>query len=333
MRCLAIVALAWACGACSLGKHSIRTDPPPLVDAGEPRDLRDEPKDEVLRAMLPAGSFTGIHVADARQSLEELAGAEEGAGAHEPAGVLVAAVVENSPADLAGVMEGDLILEARAARSTGVLRWPSDWRKLEIDTPPGTELSLVLDRAGTQVRAALTTAPRARPAPREAGARFREDAKVGVVLRTATEVEARAADLGPGGGAVIVGLARASPWRGAGLVFGDLVTKVDGESVAHPEVLLAAIRRCGESRTLKLEVVRAGKTRTVEAPVSRRAGEVREVDVPLLFSYTRERGITTWSVLLGLVKRESTRAAWRWRLLWFIEFSGGDADHLEEEKP
>src|SRR5205085_1531832 len=132
---------------------------------------------------------------------------------------------------------------------TGVLRWPSDWRKLEIDTPPGAELSLVLDRAGTQVRAALTTAPRARPAQRETGARFREDAKVGVVLRTATEVEARAADLGPGGGAVIVGLARASPWRGAGLVFGDLVMKVDGESVAHPEVLRAAMPTISRKRS------------------------------------------------------------------------------------
>ena len=41
--------------------------------------------------------------------------------------------------------------------------------------------------------------------------------------------EARAAGLGPGGGAVVVGLSERSPWRAAGLRFGDLiVAALDG---------------------------------------------------------------------------------------------------------
>ncbi|MBI5364967.1 MAG: PDZ domain-containing protein, partial [Planctomycetes bacterium] len=97
---------------------------------------------------------------------------------------------------------------------------------------------------------------RARAAKRAEAERFREEAKAGVVVRTATEVEARAAGLAPGAGAVVVGLARKSPWRAAGVRFGDLVVTVDGEPVAHPEVLMSALRT--KAGPLRLGLLRDG---------------------------------------------------------------------------
>ena len=44
-------------------------DPPPLADMEEPLALFDEPRDEPRRRALPAGSFSGLHVKDARDSL------------------------------------------------------------------------------------------------------------------------------------------------------------------------------------------------------------------------------------------------------------------------
>jgi hypothetical protein len=35
------------------------------------------------------------------------------------------------------------------------------------------------------------------------------------------------------------------------------------------------------------------------------------------------------SFLIGLVHYQSSEAAWRMRLLWFISFGGGDADRLK----
>ncbi len=323
-RQLVPAVLALMCSACSFGSQSLAKDSPPLFDLEEPLDLREEPKDEPQRAALDPASFTGVTTSDARQSLDALEA--------EPEGVLVARIVENSPADAAGLEVGDLLLEANVDGRIIALHWPSEWRKLEVDTAPGRTIDVLLDRAGVDVKASLVTALRVHSAEREATERFREDDRVGVVVRTATEVEARAANLGPGGGAVIVGLARGSPWRKDGLVYGDLVTVVRGESCAHPEVLFEAIRTTDEDATLALDVLRAGERLRFEAHVSRRESELHEFSIPLLYSYSNDRGHRETSVLFGLYQHESTKAAWKTRVLWFITFSGGDSDRLEEEQ-
>lgn len=306
--------------SCSLLPTKLAEKPPPLFDMEEPLALASEPQDEAQRAALAPGSFTGIQAADARRSLDEML--------DEPAGIAVASVVENSPADVAGIAAGDLLLEAQVGDGKRALKWPSEWRELEIATPPDTEMKLVYDRAGLRRETRLHLVARVRTAAREAVERFREEEHAGVVLRTATEVEARAAGVGPGGGAVIVGLARTSPWRKAGLQFGDLVRAVDGREVAHPNLLMEAIRS-GVER-LRLEIVRNGERRTIEARLSARKQQVQDVSIPILFSYESDRGTTSTSVLLGLVKYEHTPASWRWRLLWIFSFSGGDADRLKE---
>jgi len=294
--------------------------PPPLAGMEEPLERMQPPDDEAARLALPVGSFTGLVVGDARASLDAMLG--------EPQGVLVVSVVENSPADAAGLEAGDLVLEARTSE-TLVLHWPSEWRALELATPPGAKLSLVVDRAGAERACELTPIARVRAAERGPAERIREEERVGVVLRTATEVEARAAGLGPGGGAVVVGLTRESPWREAGLVFGDLIRAIDGIAVADPAVVVDRIRSAPEGGTLELELVRAGTRLKVSAGVSARAHEWHELWIPLLFHYEKERDETSTSVLLGLFRYVSTPATWRLRLLWLLRFSGGDADRLE----
>jgi membrane-associated protease RseP (regulator of RpoE activity) len=222
-----------------------------------------------------------------------------------------------------------VLLEAALLPGTPVaLGYPSDWRALELAGQPGQELSVFYDRAGAGARATLPLEARVHPAGAPAVERYREEEKVGVVLRTATEVEARAAGLAPGAGAVVVGLAKESPWRAAGVRFGDLLVAAGGEAVRHPDVVLRAIAQ-GEDE-VPLELVRAGERVSVAAPLSSRAGELTQVSVPLIVSYKRERGTTSGSVLLGIVSWEHTPAAWQVRLLWVIKFGGGDADRLHE---
>jgi C-terminal processing protease CtpA/Prc len=310
-----------ACAACTAGE--LARTPPPLLGMEEPLELVPPPDDEEARVQLSPGSFTGLELGDARATLDAML--------EEPAGLLVVSVVENSPADAAGIEPGDLILEARpgAADAPILLRWPSEWRLLELESEPGTRVQLVVDRAGAERELELATVARVHPAGRGPGERIREEARVGVVLRTATEVEARAAGLGPGGGAVVVGLTRESPWREAGIVYGDLIRAVDGVEVAHPAVVLERIRAAPERGELALDVVRAGAPLALNAPVSRREHELHEVWIPLLFRYEKERDERSTSFLLGLFRHERTPAAWRLRLFWLLRFSGGDADRLE----
>jgi len=321
---LLAVSLGAASGCASFG-GDLPNRPPPLADMEEPLPLQEEPDDEEARQDLPKGSFTGVYVTESGGGLDDL---EQGA-----AGVLGDRVVENSPAHAAGLRKGDLLIEAGPAdgsRPPVVLEYPSRWREVEIETEPGTRLEVKLDRAAKARVATLVTEPRFEHPGRHPADRFREEQKVGVVLRTATEVEARSAGLGPGGGAVIVGLARSSPWRWAGLSFGDLVVSVGGEDVDHPQRLLNAIRDAEPGEALVLTYVRDGQRHEVQAPVSARKSRVRKTYLPPFFSYERDRDKSDTSFLLGLFRVEETPAAWEVTLLWFIKFGGGDADRLRE---
>jgi C-terminal processing protease CtpA/Prc len=307
-------------GACSLSPK-LPEQSPPLANLEEPLDLRAEPDDEAERQKLPAGCFSGLYLEDARDTL---------ASKLQDQGQLkVVQVVENSPAAAAGIQVEDLLLEAVIGTGEPIsLLRPSDWRRIELQTAPGTAVQLVVDRAGREATARLVLVPRLAPPPRQPGERLREDQRVGVVFRTATEVEARAAELPPGAGAVVVGLAANSPWRTAGLRFGDLLTHCNGAPIRHPQDLLQAIQRA--DAPLRLAYRRQGSTAEVEAATSRRAQELREISLPLLFHYEYDRKATEWSCLLGIFHYRSTTAAWRFRFLWLMGFGGGDADRLLE---
>lgn len=310
--------------ACLAGCQSALPEtPPPLADMEEPPALFAEPDDEAERQKLPLGCFSGVEVTDPRTTLEERL-------ADGPAaGVLVADVVANSPGDAAGIVAGDLLLSAQIDGAWEVLTAPSQWRRIEQASPPGTVVAVRVDRAGAERQTRVTLAPRVRRGARLAATRLREEEKVGVVVRAATEVEAAAAGLGAGGGAVVVGLSRGSPWRVADVRFGDVLTAIQGQPVTHPQVVLTAIRNA-QGPDVQLEFMRDGQRRTVRSLLSSRASEVHEVGLPLVFFYGSDRGTTTTSMLLGLIHYKSTAAAWRLRLLWLLSFGGGDSDRLLE---
>lgn len=323
MRPLALLVLPFALGlaACeSVLPRKLPDEAPPLVRMEEPLALFEEPDDEASRRELPRGSFSGVVVGSTRMSLDDPA---------EPPGLAVLEVVENSPGDAAGLEPDDILYSVRVPPGPEQdLVWPSEWRELELAQAPGTKVTVVYDRAGLEREAEITLIRRVRPAAREMTARFRESDRVGVVLRTATEVEARAAGLAPGAGAVVVGLSLGSPWRRAGIVFGDLIVALAERPVDHPQVVLDAIREGGKA--VDVTFVRAGERHVVEAALSRRKREVTHVGLPPLFDYEKDRDESEWSILLGLVSHESNSSAWQLRILWFFHFSGGDGDRLEE---
>lgn len=307
---------------CGLRPHDLPSEPPPLVDMQEPLELFAEPSDEEARLALPLGGFTGATVGDSRDSLDALLGSAEG--------VLVVDVVLNSPADAAGIQPGDLLLQAGPeGQPPRPLKHPSEWRQLELESAPGQRLVVLLDRAGVRAQTKIEVEARLHAPERGTVQRLREEERVGVVVRTATEVEARAAGLGPGGGAVVVGLSQQSPWRAAGIRYGDLLVSVGGQTVTHPEVVLDAIR-AAEGDELEVVWLRDGQRHQTRAALSRRERQVREVYVPLLFSRLRERDRVTTSALLGLYQHVSTPAASRTRLLWVLRFGRGDSDRLME---
>ena len=249
------IVAAGSLAGCAFFPSALPTELPPLVDLEEPLPLFEEPDDEASRLALPLGGFTGVHVTDARQTLDAMLG--------EPEGLTVDRIVENSPAAAAGLEAGDLLLEAELAGEVTLLGWTSQWRELELSAREGDELLLVYDRAGVEFDAVLVVQDRVAPPDRQSTQRYREVERVGFVVRTATEVEARETGLGPGGGAVIVGLARSSPWRAAGLQYGDLIVSIDEERVDHPQVLLDAVRAAPDGAKAVAEILEEDAHRSI----------------------------------------------------------------------
>ena len=317
---LLVFCLLSACGLNPIPKAS-----PPLRSMEEPLALKEEPKDERERQKLAAGCFSGLQLRSAwfEEPLEP---------GQNPDALEVIGLIENSPAQAARLRVGDLLLSVTAGSGQAqTLNWPGQWRELELEAKPGTELKLRYDRAGVESQTKLVLTQRIRPAKRVASERFREEQHAGIVVRTATEVEARGAKLGSGGGAVLVGMSARSPFRGAKLQFGDLITSVNGLLVHHPQVLLSAIRNAGAG-SLNIDYRRSGSPKLASAKISlsRRSRGVTNFDIPVVFHYSAAREQTEISLLYGLIGYESTSAAAEYTLLWLISWRTGDRDRLVE---
>ncbi len=310
---------------CGMLQSEVPTQADPLTEMDISRERLALPKDDDERLKLPPGVFTGIEVNDSRQTLE--------AQLDAPEGVLVARVVENSPAVAAGIAEGDILLKASVNGTTPTpLHWPSDWYKLEQITPLDAKIHVLFDRAGRSGETDIEPVRRLAPPRRLEAATFREEAKVGVVVRNASEVEAHKVGLARGEGCVVVGLASSSPWRKAGLVFGDVIMDINGEPVPNPQALLTMINHLNPGDDVRIGVFRDDHKVTLDTSVSRRKKQTTEFNIPLLFSYENNGGIQKTSVLLGLYGNRETAVASRVTLLWVIHYTVGDATRLEEVK-
>ncbi len=319
-------------------QSAVPDESPALIDMEEPLELFQEPTDEAQRQDLPQGAFIGIELSNAPASLDSAFGGESAPGLE------VLGLVQNSPGSLAKLEVGDLLLEAEfteyGAKVVRELQYASDWRAIELALPAGSQIDLLLDRAGREAQTVLTLAARNIPAERTPAARFREEQRSGIVVRTATEVEARAVGLAPGAGAVLVGLSAKSPWRPAGLRFGDLIATVDDSAVGHPQVLLDALRSAPEDGSIEVTYFRPASqgaefsaANTVKISVTQRNRALREIDVPLIFHYRRSgHKRSKWSALLGVLQYKHTPAAWRFRLFWLIRMGSGDTEQLTEVK-
>ena len=322
---LSVSLMILSLSGCGVFRSELPTNADPLQNMDLSRARLALPQDETQRQALPLGVFTGIEVGDARVTLESQLEA--------PEGVLVTGIIDNSPAVVAGIQEGDILLEAALNENHPMpLQWPSDWYRLEQTASNESSIQVLFDRAGRDGETTLWPVKRLKPPRRLTGNHVREETKVGLVVRNASEVEAHKAGLTRGEGCVIVGLARTSPWRKAGVVFGDLIVEINDKPIKNPQALLAAIHALGKGDAVKIGVFRDNKTLCLNTSVSQRDRETVEFKIPLIFSYENRRGIKKTSVLCGLYGTRKTAVASRTTLFWVIKYTTGDSNRLEETK-
>ncbi|MDW8132020.1 MAG: PDZ domain-containing protein [Bryobacterales bacterium] len=225
-----------------------------------------------------ARSYLGIGVAEIdAERAKALKLAEE-------RGVEITRVEPDSPAEKAGLKVGDVVLEYNGQRVEGT----QQFMRMVRETPPGRRVTLLISRDGA-TQTVTATLGRRRDADWPLGPEFRasierlrgelermgrewrpEWGRVFVSMRTTLlGVEAESLNeqlaefFGVKEGVLVRSVLKDTPAEKAGLKAGDVITKVDGETVRSPDQILQKLRSAQAKGTVSLTIVRNRKEMTV----------------------------------------------------------------------
>jgi serine protease Do len=164
--------------------------------------------------------------------------------------VLVSQVMEDSPAEDAGLVRGDIIVGIEGDEVDGISRFRNSIAEME----PGTEVELEVLRDGEEMEIEVELG--SRPGSKAAAARGGAGGPDAGWRLEAPDV-GRLEQLGLSGGALVAGVAPGSPADEAGLVPGDVVLEVNRDPVDSPERVGELLRPGAENLLL---VLRDGNT-------------------------------------------------------------------------
>jgi len=216
-------------------------------------------------------------------------------------GVRIDGVDRDSPAEKAGVKEGDVVVEFDGER----VRSARQLTRLVQETPDGRTVKMTVTRGGSrqtlditpeasagalswsfpyepEFRAELERGLRGlRELPERGGPMFdfRFDGVPGTAAprgRLGVQVETLSDQLAEyfgvkGGGVLVSSVTADSPAARAGVRAGDVITSVNGTAVRDAGELIEEIAEVGASGEARLEIVRDKKTATVTATLNRPA--------------------------------------------------------------
>ena len=236
-----------------------------------------------FRGLAPGGAQIGVEIRDVSEA------DATAAKLTAPAGAFVQEVRTDSPAARAGVRTGDVIVTFDGER----VRSAAHFARLVDETPEGRSVQTVVQRAGERVT--LNVAPEAASAARTVtfgGApalkldddflRLRSrvtahppppiwggPARLGVTVQ---ELTGQLGEFfGASSGVLVTAVTDSSPARTAGLRAGDVITRVNGETVAHAVDLRLRLGKTTGDVTLTIVRDRKEQTVTVAPPAEKAA--------------------------------------------------------------
>lgn len=178
----------------------------------------------------------------------------EAFGMDQASGALVAQVVEDSPAEEAGIQVGDVILRFAGEEVDSASRLPS----LVADTAVGNEVDVVVLRQGEERELSVTIAELDRATPGEDGGPARPEATGDTRLNlSVTEIPtAQRRELGLGERGVLVQSVEPGPAARAGVMPGDIILQINHQDVTNARSLAKIARELPEDKPVPLLVQR-----------------------------------------------------------------------------
>ena len=234
--------------------------------------------DEVAFQVMTPRSFLGVGVVEIDEARSRVLNLKE------ERGVEISRVESESPAEKAGLQTGDVVLTYNGQKVIG----GEQFARLVRETPAGRTVTVEISRAGKSMSVPVTIGLRKAgiltPLPSTgfeivtpeflgfAGApdipkpvMCWSNSSLGVEGET---LEGQLADyFGVKEGVLVRSVASNSPAAKAGMRAGDVITRVDGQSISSPREITSILRNKKLDTTLSVQLVRSRKELTLDLPV------------------------------------------------------------------
>jgi serine protease Do len=248
------------------------------------------PMQDMLRLMSIDGSYLGVGVRDIDAESKKTLNLKEERGAE------ITSVEPGSPADKAGLKQGDVVLDYNGQRIEGT----QQFIRMVRETPPGREVKIVVSRSGSPFtvnaqpaeaknRMQFGSAPRIITVPGFQSRTYNIDTPRAMMSWTSGSlgIEAESVDsqlaefFGVKQGVLIRSVGKSTPAEKAGLRAGDIIVKVDETKVSAPREVSSAIRsHSNNKKPLPLTIVREKKETTLSVSLDVPTPEPAEAPRP-----------------------------------------------------
>jgi serine protease Do len=231
-------------------------------------------------------SYLGIGVADITAERAKALNLKEERGAE------VTNVAKDSPADKAGIKEGDVVLEYDGAVVHGI----EQLTRIVRETPIGRQVKISVWRNGAAQTLTATIEARKGTAIRSNGfdiavppfslpafngsLRFfaLQNPVLGIEGESLRSQEQLAEFFGVKDGVLVKSVGKNSAAEKAGIKAGDVVVKVDDSTVSTSQEITRALRASGSKKTFTVTVVRNRKEIPLTVTMEERGGAIRPAD-------------------------------------------------------
>jgi len=211
--------------------------------------------------------WLGVYIQDITRDIREAMDLKSGRG------ILIRDVVEDSPADVAGIEQEDVIIEFNGKKVRDTSRFTSMVRSAS----PGDEVTLTIIRDGKEKTITITLGNRPkdllsyeyafepflgeakRIKPYTYSFSLFSGSRIGVKVQDLTEQLGEYFGVEDGEGALVTEVEEDMPAYKAGLKAGDVIVEVDGEDIEDTEDLTDAISDKEEGDKVKIKVMRNRK--------------------------------------------------------------------------
>jgi serine protease Do len=186
-------------------------------------------------------------------------------GLPEPKGALVAEVNPGSPAEKAGILRGDIIIEFNGT----VIHEMNELPRLVADTAPGTKSTLKVLREGKEKAFSLTiselTEEKQAAQGKEEGG---DSTPLGLMVKNIDPNLAKRFRIRDTKGALVVGVEQGSPAADAGIRPGDVLLEINGQVINTAQDFQDVAGKLKKDEAARFLIKRQGRTLyvTVEVP-------------------------------------------------------------------